>query len=77
MRKGAKLSISAAAIAVFAAAGIVAVRDGGHGLGRQRREHRDEYVGASGVEPGEATQRWVREDLVRAVASVPGDPVSP
>jgi hypothetical protein len=29
---------------------------------------------ASGVEPGEQTQRWVREDLQRAAAMVPGDP---
>ncbi|MFZ3323602.1 MAG: hypothetical protein WA190_14615 [Usitatibacter sp.] len=76
VRKGAKLSISAAAIAVFAAAEIAAVRDGVTDSAVNAANIEMSTWSASGVEPGEATQRWVREDLVQAVASVPGDPVS-
>jgi len=76
VHRGAKLTISAAAIAVLGASGVVAVRDGITDTAVNAANIEMSTWNASGVEPGAQTQRWVREDLEQAVASIPGDPVS-
>jgi hypothetical protein len=76
VRRGARLSVSTAAIALFAVAAVVAMRDGIADSAVNAANIEMSTWTASGVDPGEETQRWVREDLQRAVASVPGDPVT-
>ncbi|HLX22430.1 MAG TPA: hypothetical protein VKR38_03705 [Usitatibacter sp.] len=76
MRKGAKLSISAAAIAVFGVSGLVAIRDGVVDTAVNTANIEMLTWGASGAAPGVETQRWVREDLEWAVARVSDDPVT-
>ncbi len=76
MRKGAKLSISAAAIALFAVSGVVAVRDGVVDTAVNAANVEMLTWSASGAEPGAATRQWVREDLEWAVAKVSDDPVT-